>query len=144
VVNQLRYALRASLRVHTLRSKKEMKVITNIILSFLVLSSTFGDSYEFKDTRFSDALREVVTKHNSRTSHEDGGKIHVFIDAHVDGNRKVNVSLKNMSTYRVITFLCQQANYPHVVRGNYIFILGVEGLISEAPEDPLPEIKIIY
>ena len=121
-----------------------MKAITSFILSVLLFSSAYGATYEFKDTAFSDALREIVTTHNSKASHEDGGKIHVFVDAHVQGSKKVNLSLKNMSTYRAIAFLCNQAGYPRVVKGNYIFVLGIEGLIHGEPETPLPEIRIVY
>lgn len=121
-----------------------MKKITYLLLSILIVSSVNAENYEFKDTAFAEAISEVVTKNNSRTSFDDGGKIYVFIDTNVDMNRKVNISLQNMGTYRAITFICQQAGYQRVVKGNYIFILGVEGLITEEPEDPLPEIKIVY
>ena len=126
----------------------KMKAAILITLSIALIQSAYGKIYNFKNMAFEDALRQVVNDHNSQTTHKDGGKIHVFMDTNVDGDRKVNLvnmSLEDMTSHRLISLMCQQSGNLNVVKGNYFFILGVgeHELVSGVPEDLLPEIKIV-
>ena len=120
-----------------------MKLRIYLLLNILVMPSIWAENYEFKDTPFLQAIREVVDNHNAQAKSTGESRIRVFTDTHVDTNKKVSITLKNMPTDKAIAFICQQLGFQFVVKDNYIFILGDLGLLGGPPRDLLPEVNVV-
>jgi len=117
------------------------RLILILYFSFFSLAS-LGHAYdlELQDVSLGYALRLLAENHNKRTSRDDGGVVNVFVSADVDFEAKINMSLKNVSTFRALHMVSAQANCRAVVKGNYVFI--VQGRLGSKPK--LPELKVVY